>query len=312
MISRRNIRVKVMQLLYMMEAAIEDNAIKNPVNELQKSFDKSKELLVYVIYFLTEVARYAETDARVKANKHLPSANDLNVNTKLSGNSLLWQIIELPTFAKAVEEVNPKHLLDESVLKRIYNQLVESNTYQAYILAQSRDKQNEKDILRFIFSDLMLPDEVFTSHVEELFNNWDDDCEMIEQLVNAFLSKPNAANFQQILSDDKWQFAKTLLVSTFNKRQHLLDIIKPKLNNWDADRIASLDMVLMQMGLCEFLYFETIPTKVTINEYIDLAKAYSTAQSGQFVNGILDNIHKELVAEDKLNKIEYKQKNNKL
>ncbi|MFY7900734.1 MAG: transcription antitermination factor NusB [Chitinophagaceae bacterium] len=308
MISRRNIRVKVMQLLYMMEAAIEDNAIKNPVNELQKSFDKTKDLLVYVIYFLTEVARYAETDARVKANKHLPTVNDLNINTKLSGNNILWQIVELPTFVKALEEVNPKHYLNESVLKRIYNQLVESDIYKTYISAQNRDKQNEKDILRFVFTDLMLPDDVFTSHIEELFNNWDDDCEMIEQLVNNFLSKPTTANFQQMLTDDKWQFAKTLLISTFNKREHLLEIIKPKLNNWDADRIASLDMVLMQMGLCEFLYFETIPTKVTINEYIDLAKAYSTAQSGQFVNGILDSIHKELTTENKLNKIDYKQK----
>ena len=79
------------------------------------------------------------------------------------------------------------------------------------------------------------------------------------------------------------------------KKEYYLELIKPKLKNWDAERIASLDMILMQMGVCEFLYFETIPPKVTINEYIDLAKEYSTAQSGHFVNGILDNIHKELL-----------------
>ena len=81
-----------------------------------------------------------------------------------------------------------------------------------------------------------------------------------------------------------------------------MELIKPKLMNWDAERIASLDMILMQMGVCEFLYFETIPTKVTINEYIDLAKEYSTPQSGHFVNGILDNIHKELTTENKIHK----------
>lgn len=85
-----------------------------------------------------------------------------------------------------------------------------------------------------------------------------------------------------------------------------MELIKPKLKNWDAERIAALDMILMRMGVCEFLYFDTIPTKVTINEYIDLAKAYSTPQSGQFINGILDNIHKELLAADKLNKISHK------
>ena len=85
-----------------------------------------------------------------------------------------------------------------------------------------------------------------------------------------------------------------------------MDYIKPKLKNWDADRIAVLDMILMKMGVCEFLFFETIPPKVTINEYIDLAKEYSTQQSGQFVNGILDNIHKDLANENKLHKVSFK------
>ena len=87
-----------------------------------------------------------------------------------------------------------------------------------------------------------------------------------------------------------------------------MGLIKPKLKNWDPERIALLDMLLMQMGVCEFLFFETIPPKVTINEYIDIAKEYSTEQSGQFVNGILDNIHKELVQGEKLHKTDYKKK----
>jgi N utilization substance protein B len=91
-----------------------------------------------------------------------------------------------------------------------------------------------------------------------------------------------------------------------DKKEVLMDLIKPKLKNWDPDRIATLDMILMQMGVSEFLYFETIPPKVTINEYIDLAKDYSTPQSGQFVNGILDNIHKDLVKEEKMHKINFK------
>ncbi|MBC7651163.1 MAG: transcription antitermination factor NusB [Deinococcales bacterium] len=308
MISRRNIRVKVMQVLYMMEIALEDGAIKNPVNELQKQFDKSKELLVYILYFITEVARYAETDAKNKANKHLPTTADLNINTKLAGNGLLWVILENPSFVKEIETLQPKHLIDTNLLKKVYTNLVETSEYQTYIIEQSRNKGGEKDMLRFIFTNLLLPNEHFTSHLEELFNNWDDDADMMEQLVNNYLSKPAGYNLSQIISDDKWQFAKTLLTSTFDKRQFLLDTIKPKLQNWDADRIASLDMVLMQMGLCELLYFETIPTKVSINEYIDLAKDYSTEQSGHFVNGILDNIHKQLVAEGKINKIDFKQR----
>ncbi len=308
MISRRNIRVKVMQLLYMMETAIETQSMKNPINELQKYFDKSRDLFVYIIFFITEVAKYAEKDAVNKANKHLPTTADLNINTKLSGNQLLWTILENESFKKALEEINPSTLLNQNVLRRVYNSLIEAPEYKVYINQQSRDKQAEKDILRFIFTHLMLPDEVFTSHLEELFTNWDDDGDMMDLQVNAFLSKPNNYNFQVVVSDDKWQFAKSLFITTFNKRNHLLEIIKPKLKNWDADRIAQLDMVIMQMGVCEFLYFDTIPTKVTINECIDLAKDYSTNNSGHFVNGILDNIHKELVSNDDLNKIDFKRK----
>ena len=86
-----------------------------------------------------------------------------------------------------------------------------------------------------------------------------------------------------------------------------MELIKPKLKNWEPERIAILDMLLMRMGVCEFLFFETIPPKVTINEYIDLAKDYSTQQSGQFINGILDNIHKDLVRDDKMHKVAFKQ-----
>ena len=109
-----------------------------------------------------------------------------------------------------------------------------------------------------------------------------------------------------MLSPDKAQFAKDLLQTVLDKSEHLQELIIPKLKNWDPERIAQLDMIMMKMGVAEFLYFETIPPKVTINEYIDLAKEYSTQQSGQFVNGILDNIHKELVQQNKMHKIDYK------
>jgi N utilization substance protein B len=108
------------------------------------------------------------------------------------------------------------------------------------------------------------------------------------------------------LSDEKWNFALDLVRTVIEKNELTMELIKPKLNNWDADRIASLDLIMLQMGICEFLFFETIPTKVTINEYIDLAKAYSTPQSGQFVNGLLDNIHKELMTAEKIYKKPFK------
>lgn len=308
MISRRNIRVKVMQLLYMIETADNLPAFKNPVDELQKQLDSSRQLFVYLLYFLTEVARYAETSAMHRASKNLPSEEDLHVSTKIAGNEFLWQILESPSFIKAVESDTPDKLIDRELLKKIYQDLCETEKYREYIALQSREKAKEKEIIKLIFTQLMLPSESFINHLEELFTNWDDDADMMEQLMLNYIQKPASYNLNEMLSPEKWDFAKELITTTIGKKEYCAELIKPKLKNWDADRIALLDMVLMRMGVCELLYFETIPTKVTINEYIDLAKDYSTPQSGQFVNGILDNIHKEMMEAGKIRKVNFKNK----
>ena len=306
MISRRNIRVKVMQTLYSLET--QDGPIEQgeAVKLLQKHFDQTRRLLIYLIHFVSEVARYSEKDARNKASKHLPTQKDLEVNTKIAGNELLWKIIEQKSYSQAVKHDKPELNDDQEVLKRIYLDLIATDQYQQYISLAGRDKKQEKDILELIFTDLMLPNELFTSFIEEKFNNWDDDAEMVNMLLLNFFSKPAAFNFQEILSQEKWQFAKNLLETTLEKQELALDYIRPKLKNWEPDRIAVLDMILMRMGVCEFLFFETIPPKVTINEYIDIAKEYSTQQSGQFVNGILDNIHKDLVRDNKMHKVAFR------
>lgn len=307
MISRRNIRVKVMQELYALQTREGVQEKINPVEDLQKSLQYSAELFVYLIWFITEVARYAEKDAKLRASKNLPSAEDLAVNTKISGNELLWRILESESFKRATSTRTIAFGDSQEQVKKIYTTLTTTEEYKHYISTQGRDKKSEKDMLVFVFTNLMLPNESFIQHIEEHFTNWDDDAEMMDQLVLSYLQKPGSYNLQQMVGDEKWKFAKDLLVTTFNKKDHATDLVKPKLKNWDSERIAALDMILMQMGVCEFLYFETIPPKVTINEYIDIAKEYSTPQSGQFVNGILDSIHKELVAQDKIHKTDFRQ-----
>ncbi len=307
MFSRRNLRVKVMQTLYTLHTLEKPPSDADAVRLLRKQIESSRHLFIYLLYIITEVARYSETDSLKRASKNLPTHQDLNVNTKLAGNQILWKILEDVSFKKAIEDDKPELIQDSSLqVKKIYDQLIKSDEFILYLSLQSREKKSEKGILVFIFSDLMLPSEDFISHVEEHFTNWDDDAEMMNQLMLNFFQKPASYNLQDLLSQEKWDFTRTLMITTREKSEFLLSMIKPKLKNWDADRIAILDMILMEMGICEMLYFETIPTKVSINEYIDLAKAYSTPQSGQFVNGILDNIHKELDSLNKIHKINHK------
>ncbi len=295
-----------MQTLYTIESTEEIFEPPQAVKLLEKNLDQSRQLFIYLIYFITQVARYAETDARQRSSRHLPSPEDLHVNIKIAGNELLLKILEDPSFLKAINELKPWQWESTDLVRKTYSQLAETALYKEYISIPQRNRKSERTILEFIFTDLMLPNEDFVSHIEEFFIHWDDDSEMMNQLMMNFLQKPGTYNLQEMVSPEKRKFAHELLDAVMEKKNYAWNLIKPKLKNWDPDRIALLDMILMQMGVCEFLYFETIPTKVTINEYIDLAKEYSTPQSGQFVNGILDNIHKDLLAQDKLHKISYK------
>jgi transcription antitermination protein NusB len=294
-----------MQTLYSLEAQ-NNHKTGDAQKILQRHFDQSGQLFVYLIYFLTELARYAETDSLRRSSKHLPSELDKNVNTKLAGNQLLWKMLEQESYQKIIKKYKPELIDHADLVRKIYIDLKETDVYKAYISEDSRQKKPEKEILEYIFNDFLLTNESFESHLEDIFPNWSDDAEMMQKLVSGYLNKTTAFNFEEIVSQDKELFARELLSAVLEKKEITMELIRPKLKNWDAERIATLDMIFMQMGVCEFLFFETIPPKVTINEYIDLAKEYSTPLSGQFVNGILDNIHKDLVSENKMHKVNFK------
>ena len=294
-----------MQTLYTIETT-EATAYDGKAGKLlDKHLDQSRQIFVYLLHHIIRVAQYAETDAKVRSSKHLPTAEDLNVNIKIAGNEIIWKMLDDPSYQKAVADIKSRQWDDDVLIRKTYLQLCESQVYKEYIALQERNRKSEKSILELIFTDLMLANDDLMGHMEDNFTHWDDDAGMMNQLVMNFLQKPYC-DFQDMLGTEKRKFAGDLLQCVVDKKQVCLELIKPKLKNWDAERIAILDMILMEMGVCEFLYFETIPTKVTINEYIDLAKEYSTPQSGHFVNGILDSIHKDLLTEDKLHKVSHK------
>ena len=295
-----------MQALYTLDTLEKDIKPGEPVKLLQKHFDQSRELLVHLIYFFTEIAAYAEKDAYLRSSKHLPSQQDLNVNTKIAGNELLWKIKEDLNYVAQLEKEKPHLRIDKELVRKFYVLLANTPEYKRYISTPARTPKEEREILDFLFEELLLPNELFTSYFEEHFINWDDDADMVLQLFKGYMHKPGSLNFKEIVAPDKWEFARSLVTTAIEKSDHLESLIIPKLKNWDAERIALLDMIIMKMGVAEFLYFETIPPKVTINEYIDIAKEYSTQQSGQFVNGILDNIHKELQQQGNLHKTDFK------
>ncbi|HEY6901318.1 MAG TPA: transcription antitermination factor NusB, partial [Puia sp.] len=157
MISRRNIRVKVMQTLYTLEAQEQQPEVSapkvvEPTRILQKHFDQSRQLLTYLIYFVTEITRYAETDSRLRASKHLPSHEDLNVNIKLAGNEFLWKILEDNSWKKAVEMDKPHLQENQELIRRLFLELAATEEYKNYIQVEGRERRREKEMLEFIFS----------------------------------------------------------------------------------------------------------------------------------------------------------------
>jgi len=310
MISRRNIRIKVMQALYALEAYAQtdfpdkDSLRKKGLQVLTEKFNKASELFNISMLYLAQIMQYAETDARQRSSKYLPSEADKNVNTKISGNTYLWQLLENDTFKERIAEDKLEGKMEPERVKKMHQSLAAQEVYQTYLETESREAASEKKIMQYIWKHEMLQNEDFQEYMTDTFDGWEDDKDMTIMLVENFFKNPKQINFLQFISAEKNEYARSLLTTVIEKEEILMELIEPKLENWDAERVASIDLILLKMGITEFLFFPTIPTKVTINEYIEVAKQYSTLQSGQFVNGVLDNTLKELTQENKIRKIE--------
>lgn len=296
-----------MQVLYSIETINDASDKKSPIRSLDQLLDNTKELMTYLLYFLTEVSRYAEVDAAYRASKNLLSSDDLNVNIKLAGNDIVWKIVENVSYKAVIEQYKPQ-LNEEGreLIKKTYHKLIATPEYKNYISEEGRNKKSETTILDFIFSDLMYTDEQFLEFALENFSTFSEDVEMLNKIITSIIHKPQNLNLSDAVTKETQEYGNTLLRTALDKKSYLSEIIKPKLRNWDPERIAHIDMILLEMGVAELLYFETIPPKVTINEYIDIAKEYSTEQSGHFVNGILDSIRKDLESSNKLHKIDFR------
>ncbi|MBL7726102.1 MAG: transcription antitermination factor NusB, partial [Dinghuibacter sp.] len=304
--SRRNIRIKVLQALYSFSSNENPPATAEIQKNLRKQFEQTGALLVYLVHYLVEIALYAGVNARNRASRLLPSEKDLNVDARLSENDCLLAIQNDPQFTEAVKKYKPELVTDSELVKKLFRELEATPEYRDYLDAPQQNRKQAQEMMRFILAGIMLPSEDFESEATEQFSNYDDDIEMLFALVAGYLEKPGSITFTRIISREKELFAQQLAQDTIEKEEVAMEFIKPRLRNWDAERVARIDMLLLRMGICELLFFETIPPKVTLNEYIDLAKEYSTVQSGQFVNGILDNIHKELLEQNRIHKVDFR------
>ena len=302
MISRRNIRIKVFQTIYELGQQYDDVNKDLPSKTLDEKIKETSALLAAVTHLMFVLAEYVLIHANQKASKYTATHADLNVNKKLAGNIIIQQLRKNNSFAEVVKTARVASLFEDEFIKKLFQTLLQSDEYKKYLLSEERSAQDEKAILQFILKNCIFSNEVASGFLSERYLSWYNDVEMIEAWMDKILNSAASFNFTKLISADKLEFAHELVNVYYEKKDAVFTLIEPKLVNWDADRVALIDLILLHLGICEMLYFNTIPVKVTINEYIDLAKSYSTLQSGQFVNGLLDNVHKDLLKDNKLHK----------
>ena len=303
MLSRRNIRVKVMQLLFS-KSRDKDLDFKTVGDRFLDSIDKSYHLYLLNLYLISRICSKAELDLEKRRKKHLPSEEDKIFSAKIWTNELTQSIANHEELQKKFENLKFDTVLDDDLSLKFYKGFSKTEIYKAYI-SEEESAASHCNILLELFKYLRAS-ELYNELMEDIFPNWLDDKSLIIGVVKRTIKAlPTDKSFAEAYYPDDdtiYNFGETLLNKVYKDDRYLEEVIQPALKNWDMERLALIDMILLKMAICEFLQFSSIPTKVTLNEYVDIAKNYSTAKSKDFVNGILDRILKKLDQEGKIKK----------
>ena len=293
-----------MQVIY---AMTRDKALsmEEAIRRYHHQVDQSYSLFLYNLLVFVRVTANAMRDADRRAARHLPTEEDKLFTPKLFDNTLLQSLAQNERFNKEVDRRNLRGRLNDDIIRLIYSEFSKTEAYAAYITQTDSSEENHREILLELYRFVSKNDH-FRELMEESFSNWQDDQSLIVGATKRCLKvMPLEEDFIEAHrpdADAEYAFGANLLKRMVIEDERLLALIEPILKNWDAERVAILDMILIKMALCEFLYFPTIPTKVTLNEFVEIAKTYSTEKSKEFINGILDRLLKQLDEEGKVKK----------
>ena len=308
MLNRRHLRVKTLQVLYSYQQS-ESKEVKPFENALLQNVDKVFEMYVWLLSLLIEVAEYSVIDVEERANKHLPSEEDLNASDLLMSNLFIVALKQNPEYLAAVKKYKISWDFDPEIAKSIFATLKLSSEYKEFINIPEHTLRSDKDIIKFIFKKLILKSPGIEEVFEEKFINWPVDKEVLQALVaktfkNFSSIKPVENHLAQMCPN--WDEDRPFILDLFNKviafENEYQELISQKTKNWEAERIAVMDTLLMRMAIVELVHFPSVPIKVTMNEYIEIAKEFSTPKSNSFINGILDKILADLKEKGKVRK----------
>ncbi|MDC3312674.1 transcription antitermination factor NusB [Flavobacteriaceae bacterium] len=309
MLNRRHIRIKVMQIIYSFKGTESDDLMRYD-RFLLKSIDSMLDLYFVLISLMIEVHKQAESFIDKSQQKHLATKEDKNPNRKFLNNEVLLQLKTNETLVDIIKDRSLNFWeLDNEYVDLIFKTLLNSDLYKDYMSTKTSTFKEDKDFVVDFFKEIIAPNDKLYDYLEDKNITWVDDLPVVNTALVKLLrkNKLNVSNqyfIPTLLKDDEDKdFALALLKKTILNLSLYSEEIENKTQNWDKDRIANIDFVLLQMAICEFQKFPSIPVKVTINEYIEIAKEYSTPKSSIFINGVLDKIVKEYTEKRILNKV---------
>ncbi len=308
MLNRRHIRIKVMQSIYAMHQSGSDNLEKQE-KFLQASLENIVDLYLIMLSSLVEIRKKEIEYQELAQQKHLATPEERNPNLRFINNPILVALDENNSLSVALEnrKINNWQANDDTILM-LLQVVKQSELYQKYMSKKVVTFEEERFFIADMFSELIAPNEKLYSYLEDFKLTWVDDIPVVNTQILKQLKQITSEEQSLIVpaiykdAEDK-DFAVELFRKTVLNETELAKEFIDKTPNWDIDRIAELDTLIMKMAICEFLKFPSIPLKVTINEYLELAKEYSTPKSSIFINGILDNLVKDFQLKNRINKV---------
>jgi N utilization substance protein B len=299
MISRRLLRIKALMVLYAFNRR-EDENLPQAETELMFSIGKTYDLYHYILLLILEVADIASEKIEMALQKKMPSSEDLNPNRRFVQNAIVIQLRNNPDLKKYLAESKLSWANNMDIPRAMYNNLVTWEPFIEYMKTDENSYSSDKKIIIRLVMELFAVSEYLLASFEEQSIYWNDDMDyvsaMIEKTLKKFKSGQDGKNSLMPLykNEEDRQYVINLFRKAVTGSKEYSEMIDRNTTNWEVERIALMDILVMQLAIAEIIEFPEIPVKVTLNEYIEIAKYYCTSKSSTFVNGILDNIVKEL------------------
>ncbi|MDR1115997.1 MAG: transcription antitermination factor NusB [Tannerella sp.] len=304
MINRILIRIKVLQIVYAYYQK-GNNDLRVAENELLLSLRRSYDLYHYLLLLIVEVTRMYEHVIEIRRNKYRPTDEEINPDMRMSNNRLAAQIADNEALRKYAKEHGVSWGDDKDFIRKVLDLVIKSDVYKDYLSNEEDSYETDREFWRLIFKRIISNNEFVEDYLEEKCIYWNEDIDIIESFVMKTIKRfdEKTGNGQELIpmfnNNDDYDYVIKLFRQTLLHGDEYRAHIDKHMKNWESERVANMDLIIMQVALAEMMNFPTIPVSVTLNEYIDAAKYYSTPKSGIFINGVLDSIIEEL-KKDKL------------